>query len=135
MALELLAVGAIPVACRCLVVLLLQPGIDELLPGMVDQLAAAVNEIQVAPIGQLHVAAHLFNASKAHIHQQDTPLCGSVPGQLDIAAEGNHPLVVVVRVLEEILDMWRREMEVLLLLKRREEPARLRQVRWLFQGA
>ena len=89
---------------------------------MVDQLPALVDEVQVAPVGQGHIPAHLFNAVEAHIHQQHAPLGGPIPGELDVVAQGHHPAVGVIRVAEDILHVGGGEVQVLHIPAGRLEP-------------
>ena len=128
-ALEDLLAAAVPVVRRRPVVLLQEPGVNELLPGMVDQLPAAVDKVEIAPAAQRHVPAHLLDAAEAHVHQQHAPLGGPVPGQLDVAAQGDHPAVGVVGVVKDILDVRGGKVEVFHALAGRLEPVAVRRLR------
>ena len=124
-ALKGLPPGAVPVGGGRPVILLLEPGIDQLLSGVVDQLPVPVDEVEISAVGQLHVPAHLLNAREAHVHQQHAALGDAAAGELDVPAQGHHPAVPVVRVVKEPLDVGRGEVEVLHLLHGRLEPAAL----------
>ena len=123
--LEHLLMGPVAVGRRRQVVLLQQPRVDQLLPGVVDQLPIAVNEVDISPVGQIHVLAHLRDAAKAHVHQQHPPLRAPISGELHMPAEGHHPPGPVVRVVKELLDVGGGEVEVLHFLQRHAKPGTL----------
>ena len=121
LALELLFVAAVGIAGGQ-VVLLLEPRVDELLAGVVDDLAAVVDEIEVAPVVQLHVLADLLDAVKAHVQQQHTAFDAAAPGELHVPAQGYHPPVALVHVRPEVLHMGRGKMQVFDLVHGLDEP-------------
>ena len=120
---EGLGVGAVGVACGGEVIFLLQAGIDELLPGVVDDLAVAIDEVEVAlPVGKPHILADLLDAAEVHIHQKQAALRAAAPGQFDLTADGDHPMVAVIGIDKEILDMGGGKMQVLDALHGAGEP-------------
>ena len=123
--LEALLVGAVGVARRRHVVLLQQPRVDELLPGVIDQLPLPADQIYVPAVGQLHLPAHLGDAVEAHVHQQYAALGVPAPGELHLTAEGHHPAVAVIRVIKQLLDVGGGKVEVFHPFRRRPEPAAL----------
>ena len=121
--LERLRMGAVGILGGGQIVFLQEPCVNELLAGMINDLTAAVRQIQIAlGVAQIHVLADLLNAAEAHIHQQHAALNISCPGQLHLAAQGDHPPVAVVRVLKEVLHMGCGKVEIFNPLLRRGKP-------------
>lgn len=116
------------------IVLGVQPRVDELLAGVVDEFPRRVGEVDVAAARQLHVPADLLDAGKAHVHQQHAAVGAALPGQLHIPAQRHHPAEVLVRVGEEALDVGGGKMQVLHLVQRRLIPVGGGGVRPLLQG-
>ena len=127
--LKALPVAPVGVARRRPVVLLQQAGVDQLLPRVIDQLAGAVDEIEVTAVGQLYIPADLLDAAEAHVHQQHPRLGGPAPGKLHLTAQGDHPPVAGVLLLEQVLDVWGGEVEILHLFDGNLEPAAVPKLR------
>ena len=116
--------AAIGVPGRGLVVFLQKLGVDQLLPGVVDDLPLPVHQVEIPlPGAQLHILADLLDTPVVHIHQEDPFFHRPAAGQLHLAAEGDHPPVAVVRVHKKVLDMGGGKVEVFHLLPGGGKPA------------
>ena len=123
LSLKFLRMGAVGISGSGQVVFLQEPGVNELLTGVVNDLSAAVRQIEISlRMAQIHILADLLNAAEAHVHQQHAALDIARPGQFHLAAQGDHPPVPIVRIFEKVLHMGGGKVEIFNPLLRRGEP-------------
>ena len=108
---------SVPIGAGRLGIFLLQPGVDQLHLGMINQFPVPAHQIQIALVPQRGIVQHILEAGIAHIDQQNSlgsgcPLCDLYgPGQ------GNDPAVLIFAVIKNILHMGHGKMQVFRMLQ------------------